>query len=103
MSHLTSKLKALKLELSDNLLVHLVLISIPAQFSHFKVNYNCQKWKWVLNEFILYYVQEEEMLEQEIAKSIYLANPFNDNFKKRKNKDDVFGLAQKEQQKPEKI
>ena len=43
MSHLTSKLKALKLELSEDLLVHLVLISLPAQFSQFKVSYNCQK------------------------------------------------------------
>ena len=33
MSHFASKLKALKLELSDNLLVHLVLISLLAQFS----------------------------------------------------------------------
>ena len=45
MSHITSKLKALKLELSEDLLVHLVLISLPAQFSQFKVNYNCQKEK----------------------------------------------------------
>ena len=29
MSHLASKLKALKLELSEDLLVHLVLISLP--------------------------------------------------------------------------
>ena len=33
MSHLDSKLKALKLELSEDLLVHLVLISLLAQFS----------------------------------------------------------------------
>ena len=39
-SHLTSKLKAFKLELSEDLLVHLVLISLPAQYSQFKVNYN---------------------------------------------------------------
>ncbi|XP_060965609.1 uncharacterized protein LOC133034525 [Cannabis sativa] len=35
-SHFASKLKALKLELSDDLLVHLVLISLPPQFSQFK-------------------------------------------------------------------
>ena len=33
MSHIASKLKALKLELSKDLLVHLVLISLPAHFS----------------------------------------------------------------------
>ncbi|CAA6671981.1 unnamed protein product [Spirodela intermedia] len=52
MSHLTSKLKALKLELLEDLLVHLVLIFLPTQFSQFKVSYNCQKDKWSLNEFI---------------------------------------------------
>ena len=38
MSHLASKLKTLKLELSEDLLVHLVLISLPTQFSQFKVS-----------------------------------------------------------------
>ena len=32
MSNLTSKLKALKLELLEDLIVHLVLISLPAHF-----------------------------------------------------------------------
>ncbi|KAL2498095.1 hypothetical protein Adt_23645 [Abeliophyllum distichum] len=45
MSHTASKLKALKLDLSDDLIVHLVLISLPAHFSQFKVSYNCQKEK----------------------------------------------------------
>ncbi|XP_019457118.1 PREDICTED: uncharacterized protein LOC109357544 [Lupinus angustifolius] len=38
MSNIASKLKALKLELSDDLLAHLVLISLPAQFSQFKIS-----------------------------------------------------------------
>ena len=33
MSHLASKLQAHKLDLSEDLLVHLVLISLPTQFS----------------------------------------------------------------------
>nr|KYP69895.1 hypothetical protein KK1_009101 [Cajanus cajan] len=45
MFNLTSKLKTLKLELSDDLLVHLVLISIPTHFGQFKVSYNTQKDK----------------------------------------------------------
>ena len=43
MSNLTSKLKALNLELSDDLLVYLILISLHAQFSQFKVTYNCKR------------------------------------------------------------
>ena len=49
MSHLASKLRAHKLDLSEDLLVHLVLISLPTQFSQFKVSYNCQKETWSLN------------------------------------------------------
>ena len=45
MSNIASKLKELKLELSDDLLVHLVLLTLPAQFNQFKVRYNCQKEK----------------------------------------------------------
>ncbi|KAK6115317.1 hypothetical protein DH2020_007586 [Rehmannia glutinosa] len=52
MSHLASKLRALKLEVSEDLLVHLVLISLPTQFNQFKVSYNCEREKWTLNELI---------------------------------------------------
>ncbi|XP_014633291.1 uncharacterized protein LOC114406614 [Glycine soja] len=52
MSNLASKLKALKLELGEDSLVHLVLISLPAHFGQFKVSYNTQKDKWSLNELI---------------------------------------------------
>ena len=63
MSNLTGKLKALKLQLSEDLLVHLVLISLPAQFSQFIVSYNTQKDKWSLNELISHCVQEEERIK----------------------------------------
>ena len=51
MSNLVTRRKALKLELSEDLLVHLflvlvlVLISLPTQFSPFKISYNTQKEK----------------------------------------------------------
>ena len=45
MSNLVTRLKALKLELSEDILVHLVLISLPTQFSPFKISYNTQKEK----------------------------------------------------------
>ncbi|KAL6338645.1 hypothetical protein AAG906_021462 [Vitis piasezkii] len=52
MSNLVTRLKALKLELSEDILVHLVLISLPTQFSPFKISYNTQNEKWTLNELI---------------------------------------------------
>ena len=73
MSHIASKLKALKLKLSEDLLVYLVLISFSAQFSQFKVSYNYQKKKWTLNELISYCVQEEKGLSMRNLKVLSLS------------------------------
>nr|CAN61066.1 hypothetical protein VITISV_004412 [Vitis vinifera] len=101
MSHLASKLKALKLELSDDLLVHLVLISLPAQFNQFKVSYNCQKDKWTLNELISFCVQEEERLKQDKTESAHLASTSKDKGK-RKNKDNKVAASNGPEQKKQK-
>ena len=84
MSHLASKLRAHKLDLSEDLLVHLVLISLPTQFSQFKVSYNCQKETWSLNELISHCVQEEERLKQEKIESAHLTGTSKEKGKKRK-------------------
>ncbi|XP_022853742.1 uncharacterized protein LOC111375173, partial [Olea europaea var. sylvestris] len=84
MSHNASKLKGLKFELSDDLLVHLVLISLLVQFSQFKVSHNWQTEKWSLNELISYCVQEEERLKQERTESAHLARTSKDKGKKKK-------------------
>ena len=52
MSNLVTRLKALNLKLSKDILVHLALIFLPTQFSPFKINYNTQNEKWTLNELI---------------------------------------------------
>ena len=59
-SNLAAKLRFLKLELFEDLLVHMVLIFLPAQFCQFKVSYNTQKDKWTFNEIISHCVQEED-------------------------------------------
>ncbi|CAM8877186.1 unnamed protein product [Rhodiola kirilowii] len=64
-SQLASKLKALKLELSENLLVHLVLISLPSKYSQCRNSYNCQREKWTLNELISFCMEEEKMLKHD--------------------------------------
>ena len=42
-SNPTSKLKLPKLEIYEDLIVYLVLISLPTSFIQFKVSYNSQK------------------------------------------------------------
>ena len=96
MSHLASKLNALKLKLSEELLVHLILISLPTQFSQFKVSYNCQKETWSLNELISHCVEEEKRLKQEQTESAHLVSTTNNKSKglKRKKEKGATGTAQ---------
>ncbi|KAL9682820.1 hypothetical protein QQ045_014629 [Rhodiola kirilowii] len=66
-SQLASKLKALKNDLSENILVHMVLISLPSEYSQCRNSYNCQREKWTLNELISFCMEEEEMLKHDKA------------------------------------
>lgn len=84
MSHLVSKLRTLKIEISEDILVHIVLNSLPSSFDQFKVNYNCQREKWTLNELISYCVQEEERLKQSKTESAHLASTSKEKGKKGK-------------------
>ena len=96
MSNIAGKLKALKLQLSDDLLVHLVLISLPAQFSQFIVSYNTQKDKWTLNELISHCVQEEERIKKDKTESAHLEINVSEEERKRakdSNKDTVEGIS----------
>ena len=86
MSDLVIQLRALNLDLFDDILVHLVLIYFPAQFSPFKINYNAQKEKWTLNELIAQCVQEEERLKQENIESAHLVTTSHDNVASKKMK-----------------
>ena len=86
MSNLVPWLRALLLELSDDILMHLVLISCPAQFSPFKISYNTQKEKWTLNELIAQCVPEEERLKQKKIESAYLVATSHDNATNKKKK-----------------
>ena len=90
MSNLVGKLKALKLEINDDLLVHLVLLSLPAQFSQFKVSYNTQKEKWTLNELISQCVQEEDRIQRDKTESAHYASS-SQNYKRKKAKDTAVG------------
>ena len=47
MPNLTAKLSSLRLELSDDVLVHMVFISLIAQFNQFKVSSLQQNWLFI--------------------------------------------------------
>ena len=87
MTSIASKLKALKLELSEDLLVHFVLMSLPPKFGTFIVGYNTLKEKWSLNELISHLDTEEERTkgDKEIAgtESAHLATSSKCSKRKR--------------------
>ena len=97
MSNLTSKLKSLKLELGEDLLVYLVLISLPVYFGQFKVSYNTQKDKWSLNELISHCVQEEERLQRHRTESAHLTLT-SQNKKRKKTKGAAEETSQQKKQ-----
>ncbi|KAK4716543.1 hypothetical protein R3W88_014881 [Solanum pinnatisectum] len=66
MSNLMTKLRAFKLELSDDIFVHLILISLPSQFTQ--------------------YVQEEDTLKQERIESAHLTSTSGTNVVSHKQK-----------------
>ncbi|KAL8158771.1 hypothetical protein V2J09_000308 [Rumex salicifolius] len=72
--NLVGKQKTLKLEITNDFLVHLVLLPLPTQFTQFKASYNNQKEKWTLNKLILQCVQEEGNIEREKRKSTHFAS-----------------------------
>ncbi|XP_062108951.1 uncharacterized protein LOC133819667 [Humulus lupulus] len=61
MCNVISKLNALKINLPEEFLMHLILISLPVQYNQFRMRY-CQKDKWTFNELVYDCVQEEERL-----------------------------------------
>ncbi|GKG21979.1 hypothetical protein Tco_0384574, partial [Tanacetum coccineum] len=50
MSDMENKLKGMDMEISESLLVHFIMTSLPMQFGSFKINYNTQKKKWKMSK-----------------------------------------------------
>jgi gag-polypeptide of LTR copia-type len=63
------KLKAHKLDISEDMIVYLSLNSLPTSFGQFKVSYNRQKESYIVNELISHCVQEEERLKMDKSES----------------------------------
>lgn len=87
MLDMAGKLKELKVELPEEFLVNLVLISLPPPFRHFEISYICQNNKWTVNELISHLVQEDERIKQLKVQSAHLASTSSPGGKKRKGKE----------------
>jgi gag-polypeptide of LTR copia-type len=73
MMNTASKLKAHKMNISKDMLVYFSFNSFPTSFGQFKVNYNCQKESWTINELISHCVQEEERLKMDKSECANIA------------------------------
>ncbi len=76
---MASKLKPIDLGISDDFLVHLVMVLLPKHFDNFFVNYNISLEKWNFEKLIANCVQEEERIKESNGGSI---NYVKDNKKK---------------------
>ncbi|KAL8150546.1 LOW QUALITY PROTEIN: hypothetical protein V2J09_020354 [Rumex salicifolius] len=96
------KTKGAKVRDKDDFLVHLVLLSLPTQFTQFKVSYNTQKEKWTLNELISQCVQEEDRIQRDKTKSAHFASSSQNN-RKNKAKDAAGTHMQKKMKKGDEL
>ncbi|GAV58826.1 UBN2 domain-containing protein [Cephalotus follicularis] len=80
-----TKLKALKVDLSDTRIVHQALNTLPPEFSIIKTNYNSQDESWSINDLISKVVAEEEKLKKEKGQvALYVAGSNSHKGKKPK-------------------
>ncbi|KAD5802269.1 hypothetical protein E3N88_13629 [Mikania micrantha] len=88
MNDMARKLKGLDMEISDGFLVHFIMTSLPASYEAFKINYNTQKEKWLINELIAMCVQEEERQKLEKPDVAYLMATGSKKWKNNTNRED---------------
>jgi gag-polypeptide of LTR copia-type len=102
MMNTASKLKAHKLDISEDILVYLSLNSLPTSFGQFKVSYNCQKESLIVNELISHCVQEEECLKTDKSESANIASTSKGKGKHKINSNAATTCSQKKPTKDKK-
>jgi hypothetical protein len=70
MSNMASKLKPMDMGLKDELLVHLVMSSLPKEFEAFEINYKSYPESWGIEKLIAMCVQDEERIKEAHGDSI---------------------------------
>ena len=77
MTRLQRALKGHNYDISDEVLIEFIFLSLPSNFSQFKMTYNCQRETWTLPEFEAQLVQEEERQKMTKGESAHVvtSNP----------------------------
>lgn len=71
MRDIVALLKILEVDISKSFIVHYILNTFPQQYGPFKISYNMHKDKWLINELMTIYVQEEGRLVVEGGEGVY--------------------------------
>jgi hypothetical protein len=74
MTNLTTKLKALGMNVDEFLLMQFIFNSLPPQYELIQIQYNTHKDKWNVNELTSILVQEEARLKQQGHHSVHLVS-----------------------------
>ena len=85
MTRLQRALKGHNYDISDEVLIEFIFLSLPSNFSQFKMTYNCQRETWTLPEFEAQLVQEEERQKMTKGESAHVVT-YNPKGKGKKRK-----------------
>lgn len=86
MCRLVNGLREQGLAFDDELLVHMVIYSLPKPFENFQLNYNSHEANWSINQLLALCVTEEERLKGTKPELAHLVVAPNKNESKNKNK-----------------
>ncbi|CAL8175626.1 unnamed protein product [Prunus armeniaca] len=67
MLEIGNKLKALKVNVNETMMVHFAINSLPSTFKHLRSTYVAQKEKWTVTDLISICVQEEQNMKKDKA------------------------------------
>ncbi|VVA40474.1 PREDICTED: UBN2 domain-containing, partial [Prunus dulcis] len=95
MLEIGNKLKALKVNVDETMMVHFAINSLPSTFKHLRSTYVAQKEKWTVTDLISICVQEEQNMKKD--KGEEKINMVQNSFRRDFGKSKIVGNKNKEE------
>ncbi|CAL8993086.1 unnamed protein product, partial [Prunus brigantina] len=95
MLEIGNKLKALKVNVDEIMMVHFAINSLPSTFKHLRSTYVAQKEKWTVTDLISICVQEEQNMKKD--KTEEKINMVQNSFRRDFGKGKIVGKKNKEE------